>query len=387
MTVASVLRRNIFILSFLYSLQYGLIIFLNSSYLDELGFTDQGVGMISALGYAVALALMLLVPFALRMFGDRHLLVMGFVAAGALFFAVAVSTIPLVSALLLSAAIGLSVSLYVLIDIFLATVSGDIHKTGGRRGMYVTLVNGGLAAAQILLIVLLANGAFSFVYLVGSLMLFALAIISGRLLREFQDAEYERPDWPAVFRKVSASKDLQSIFCVQFLLQIFYSVMVVYVPLYLHEYIGMPLEHMAIVFAVMLIPFLVLEIPVGRLEDSAWGEQEVLLTGFVLSAIAVAALALITATSVWVWALALFGTRVGAALLDIGSEAYFFKHVHGGDSGEVSAYRMLRPIAYIIGPLLGVLFLFAFPLQYLFIALGVVMLLGLLPSLWLKDTR
>ncbi len=101
-----------------------------------------------------------------------------------------------------------------------------------------------------------------------------------------------------------------------------------------------------------------------------------LVVGFVAAALATMALAFIATPNIFVWAAALFLTRVGAALIDIGSETYFFKEVRGGDSGEMSAFRVLFPLSYIIGPVLGAAFLLVLPLQYLFIALGALLLLG-----------
>lgn len=387
MTAVSALRKNIFALSFFYSLPFGLLLYFNSSLLIERGLSEQASGVVLAGGYALSMLIMLTLPRLLRLYGNRMLFVVGTFLCAVLFLLVSMLHSPVLVAILLAVGIGVAVSTHVLFDIFLATTSGDVDKVGGRRGLFATLQNVAYILAQLLSIIILAHAALAYLYATAALALFVLAITGGALVRRFRDAPYEPYDWPGVWQRLSESKDLRSVFFIQLLLRIFYSVMVIYTPLYLHHHLGIPFESMALIFAVMIIPFLFLEIPVGRLEDSAWGEQEVLITGFVLLAITTGVLSFIVTPSIAVWAVALFATRVGASLVDIGSETYFFKHIHGGDSGEVSAFRVLHPLAYIIGPLASALFLYVFPLQYLFIALGILMLLGVIPSLILKDTK
>lgn len=387
MTEAAGLRRNVYIVSFLYSLQFGLLLFFNSSFLRERGFSDQEIGVVFAAGYALAILILHLIPRLLPLFGDRRLFAGGLFAAGLLFSAISVSTELLPVAIMLPMALAISMTLYVLLDIFLQTASADMNKIGGRRGLMSTLANGAYILAQFFAIFLLARGSFLLLYTVTACMLIVLGVVGYAAFRRFRDAAYEKPRLGGVLARLRTSSDLRNVFATQFLLRLFYSVMVIYTPLYLHEHIGLSLADMGIVFAVMLLPFILFEVAIGRLEDTRWGEQEVLLLGFAITAIATAGIAAIDSTSVVAWALALFATRIGAVCLDAGSEAYFFKHVRGGDAGVVSSFRMLYPLAYIVGPLAGAALLFVLPLKFLFIALGAVMLVGIVPTRALRDTR
>ncbi|HEY0010981.1 MAG TPA: MFS transporter [Candidatus Paceibacterota bacterium] len=387
MTEAGKLRRSVYIVSFSYSVQFGLLLFFNSSFLLDRGFTDQGIGLVFAAGYALAILLLLLIPRLLPLFGDRYLFTGGLLFASVLFFAIASSTGLAPVAVMLPVALALSMAMYVLLDILLQTVSADPDKIGGRRGLMATLTNGAYIVAQFLAVFLLARGPFSILYTVTAAMLIPLAALGFILFRRFRDAAYEKPRFGGVFRHLAESADLRRVFMIQFLLRLFYSIMIVYTPVYLHEHVGLTLAEMGTVFAVMLLPFLLFEVLIGKLEDTRWGEQEVLLAGFVIIAASTAAIAATDSTSVLVWGAALFMTRVGAVCLDIGSEAYFFKHVTGKEAGEVSSFRMLYPAAYIVGPLTAVGLLFILPLGALFVALGAVMLLGILPTIALRDTR
>lgn len=386
-TVASTLRRNTFLLMFLFSVPFGLLLYFNSSFLVERALSEQQVGLVLASGYALSVIIMLYLSTLLRRFGNRPLFIGGLILCGILFLLVSLTDSLLLMAIFLSAGIGVATSLYVLLDIFLAATSADVDRVGGRRGIFVTLRNGAYIVAQFIAIGILAYASFAHLYIVAATTLFLLAVVAYVLLRRFRDPTYEQYDWRGVWGRLRQSKNLRNIFFIEFLLRLFYSIMIVYTPLYLHEHIGIPFESMGLIFAIMIVPFILLEIPIGRLQDSLWGEQEVLMAGFLITSFTTAVLAFITTPNLLVWGIALFATRVGAALLDIGSQTYFFKQIHGNDSAEVSAFRVLFPIAYIVGPLLGASLLFILSFQYIFVALGALMLTGIISAYVLTDTK
>ena len=137
----------------------------------------------------------------------------------------------------------------------------------------------------------------------------------------------------------------------------------------------------------MLVPFLLLEAPLGRIADKYLGEQEFLVAGFIIMAIATALLSFVTVKSFALFAFLLFMTRVGAAMVEIMTDTYFFKKVDGKDAQVVGLLRTQRHFAGFAAPLFAGAMLILVPIQYLFIILGAVMLLGIPASLALKDTR
>ncbi len=70
-------------------------------------------------------------------------------------------------------------------------------------------------------------------------------------------------------------------------------------------------------------------------------------------------------------------------------DTYFFKKVDSLNANVISFYRMSSPLAYIFAPLLAVIMLslFSFDIKYLFLILGLIMILGLKFSLALRDTK
>ena len=100
--------------------------------------------------------------------------------------------------------------------------------------------------------------------------------------------------------------------------------MVIYTPIYLHEYIGFGWDKIGIIFSIMLLPFVILDFPLGKLSDKI-GEKKMLMAGFLIMTSSVLAIPLMTEPLLWLWAVILFMTRVGAATIESLSESYFFK--------------------------------------------------------------
>ena len=73
----------------------------------------------------------------------------------------------------------------------------------------------------------------------------------------------------------------------------------------------------------------------------------------------------------WIWATVLFITRIGASLVEISSESYFFKHVKEEDTGLISLFRMARPLSFILAPLVAipVVYFFSYSTSFYFLAL------------------
>ena len=174
-----------------------------------------------------------------------------------------------------------------------------------------------------------------------------------------------------------------------FILQIFYAWMTIYTPIYLHGNLGLDWGAIGIIFGIMLLPFIFVQFPAGELADSQFGEKEMLSIGFIITALATITMFFVTGKSILVWGLILFGTRVGAALVEVMCDVYFFKKVDNQNANLISFYRMGRPLAYIIGSLIATLMLSIpyFGLKNLFLVLGFMMFLGLRYSLALKDTK
>ena len=182
-------------------------------------------------------------------------------------------------------------------------------------------------------------------------------------------------------------RNVRNILMTDFLLNFFYAVMVIYMALYLTQNLGMGKVAIGTIFTVMLIPFVVFELPLGKIADKWLGEKEILTAGFILMAGSTAIIPFIHSKAIWLWALVLFLTRTGAAAVEIMKETYLFKKITDKDTDIMSISRNMQPVTYIIGPLLVSIFLSFFAFQYIWLALAVIMLGGIKFSLAIKDTK
>ena len=170
-------------------------------------------------------------------------------------------------------------------------------------------------------------------------------------------------------------------------MRIFFSIMAIYMPLYLYRTIGFSLSELGIMFSIMLLPFALFEFPLGKIADRYLGEKEILIVGFIILAASTASLSFITSASLAVWAGLLFVTRTGASAIEIATESYFFKHVNGKDTAQISMFRATRPFSDIIGPTIGSVSLLFIDLRFLFLVLGIFLLLGITVASRINDTR
>ena len=87
------------------------------------------------------------------------------------------------------------------------------------------------------------------------------------------------------------------------------------------------------------------------------------------------------------WMILMFMSRIGASLVEATTESYFFKHTKGTDANIMSFFRLTRPLAMVIGSLLGSATLLYLPFELMFVVLGLMMIPGIFYTLSLKDTR
>ena len=150
---------------------------------------------------------------------------------------------------------------------------------------------------------------------------------------------------------------------------------------------GLGWDKIGIIFSVMLVPFVILDFPLGKLSDKI-GEKKMLIMGFSVVVLSVLAIPFVKESVIWIWALMLFLTRVGAATIEIMNESYFFKEINEENADEISFFRNAPSISYIIAPLIAFPILFLIPsFEYLFFILAMILLIGLLISLRLKDVK
>ncbi|MEK7574639.1 MAG: MFS transporter [Patescibacteria group bacterium] len=376
----------IYLLSFLFNLHVTLPVYINSTYLAHFT-TEKFVGILYVISSALTIVAFSTISKILRKFGNYKV---AFFLFGIEFFALIGLTLTnndvLISLLfilsfIVTAIIGFN------LDVFLERFSTD-SSTGKIRGTLLSTANIAWIISPLIASFILTNGDYWKIFLAAALLLLPIFFLLHNSLKNFKDSEYKVTPIRNTLREIALNKNIFSIFTVSFLLQFFYSWMVIYTPIYLYTYVGFSWREIGVMFSIMLLPFVLTEAPLGRLADKRWGEKEVMSIGFIVIALATAMISFIQTKDMVLWTAILFMTRIGAAMVEIMSETYFFKKVDSSNANVIGMFRTMRPWAYVISPLVATaLFAFALPLKYIFIVLAVIMFLGLHWSLELEDTK
>jgi MFS family permease len=136
----------------------------------------------------------------------------------------------------------------------------------------------------------------------------------------------------------------------------------------------------------MLLPFVLIQFPLGWFADKLWGEKELLVIGFIIIAGSTLLIPYVPNKLFFLGGI-LFLTRVGASMIEVMSETYFFKKVNEKEPKVLSLYRLMTPVAFILGPISGGLIIHYFGFEPLFAILASLLLIGIILSLRLHDTK
>ncbi|MBI4121191.1 MAG: MFS transporter [Parcubacteria group bacterium] len=374
---------------FFFSFQLGLTLYITSSFLKNF-LPESFVGFVYIAASVASLFALLYTPKVLPTLGNYQTTL---ALLGLEFFALVAIALwpesPAVIPLFIIYQGFVTISLFN-IDIFIERYSEE-RITGSLRGIMLTVLNIAILLGPLVAGLILTNGDFWKVYLVAAFFTLPTWWIIARHFRNFKDPVYSDISLFVALKKVLFTKhpkdDIRHAGVASFLMNFFYSWMVIYTPLYLHDYIGFSWSEIGVILTIMLLPFVLFEIPVGRYADVRSAERKVMFFGFLIAAFFTGALALLKEPSLFVWAFFLFGTRVGMSFIEITSESYFFKRVKATDTSVISIFRDMRPISSIAGPLSASILLLFFDVRILFFALAGILLLGALNAALMRDAR
>lgn len=374
-----------YLIGFLYTLHTTLPVYINSSFLSQFT-TEAFVGIIYTLSSLATILTFITAPRLLRRFGNYRithaLLLIELLALVALSV---FQTLTLVAAAFLISFVAIALTGFTL-DIFLERFSIDI-RTGRIRGVFLTSVNAAWVIGPLIGTFIFSNTDYWKIFAAAALILVPVFFLLAGGLRQFTDPQYTNLPLVKTLKEIWRDRDIRRVFIASFLLQFFFSWMVIYTPIYLNNHIGFAWREIGIIFAIMLLPFVLIEMPLGRVADLRLGEKELLAVGFLIMAVTTGLISFIEIKTVALWAAVLFVTRIGAAMVEVMSETYFFKKINVARVNVISLFRAMRPWAYLLAPAVATVLLPFIPFRYLFLILGFLMFYGVRVALALKDTR
>ncbi len=378
-------RTIIHIAGFLFSIPIALTSYINSTFLKNY-ISEYGIAIVYAVASLITIWCLLKMPDILNKFGNRKALVTSATVSLVSFLTLGItgSAIMAIMAFILCF---ISFNLvFFSLDIFIEDFSKN-SETGGIRGMYLTFTSLAWVIAQLISGSVISRGSLRNMYFLSALFVTLVVGIFMVFFRDFKDPKYKKVSMIKAVKEYFKSKNISKIYFVSLILKFFYAWMIIYTPIYLHEHIGFAWSQIGIIFSIMLIPFVVLEFPLGKLSDKI-GEKKMLIGGFVIMILSTLAIPFVNSLFIPFWALALFLTRVGAATVEVMSESYFFKLVDEEDAEVIGFFRNTVPLSYVIAPLLAILVLYFVPsFKFLFLILSAILMLGLFVSLRLRDVK
>lgn len=367
-------RKIIYLAGFLYSISLALTYYINSSYLASF-VGEKYVGLIYTLASILSLLSLLALPAIFRKIGGYRFLVYTGLLSALSYLGMAFAVKPWAAASVFILSFTFNTLVLFSIDEFLKIFS-KIKEIGGVRGTYLTIVHVALISIQLAYWAFLGLFSFQTIYLLSFAITALFLFTTIGSLSRAPDPNYDRVSTLAFVGKFFKRRELLRAYLMSFLLQLFYAWMIIYTPIYLSLHLGFSWREIGIIQAVMLLPFLLIPYSMGRYGDK-FGERKMLIWGFVIVATATLVLFFADSHAVWVWALILFLTRIGAASIEVMSDAYFFKHINPENEEFIGVYRSTVPIAYIGGPLLASAIFFLVPaFNFIYAILAGIMFLG-----------
>jgi hypothetical protein len=367
---------SIGLISFIFTLHTAIPAYVDSSYLSL--FTDEHfIGEIYMAVAAVTVLCFFLIYRILKRYGD-------YATAVGLIILDAITLAGIVwgqSFAVIAAAFVLNMAILALIsftyDVFLETYTETAH-TGGVRGWFLTITNSAWILAPLIAGMLIYGHVYTGVFIAALVLLAPVIYLVHKNFRRFPDSAYESPSAWATIREVATMPDIWKLCVINTVLNTFYCWMIIYTPLYLAQTIGFDWSSIGIILTIMLVPFVLIQLPFGKLADEKYGEKGLMGIGF-----------LFHGTYHYRFGFCHFAQpdclggsaihhsyRRGFGRSD--DRDLFFQESESKESNILAAFRTTRQIPYFLAPAITGIGLFFTGSTGLFVILGVICLLPLI---------
>lgn len=376
----------LYFLGFVLNLSIAIPTYINSSFIEKF-IALKWVSLFFIAASLTTIFILSFYPGLIKRFRNYQVakIVLGLNAVGLLGLAFASSAL---SAFLFFILLNVSSVLLVInMDVFVESFSVD-KSTGRTRAIYFTFLNLGWVAAPLITSYILKDGNYRTIYLLAFVFLLPFYFVFTKKSKNLTDKiKYSSESPSQSIKKIFKNKNLRGVFFLALLLFIFYSLAVVYVPVYLHNVMGFSWSTLGIMFSIMLLPFVLFEIPAGILADKKLGEKEIFYLGFSILIISLLLFFFLKTKSPFIWGAVLFFSRTGASLVEAMRESYFFKKVDAEDVGIINFFRTTQPLGYLSGTILAMIILNFLPVQYAFLIAAAILLSSFYFLYTIKDTK
>lgn len=378
-------RNIIYLAGFLFSIPIALTSYVNSSALETY-ISKNYIGLLYAISSLLTILSLLSLPKILTRFGNRITTIIFSILC---FISLLLLAFIKIKFIFIFAFILFFISgnfVIATLDIFMEDFSKS-KKVGSLRGIYLTAMNLAWVIAQMISGSIIAKSSLQGIYLYSALILLPFVFIFNFFLRDFKDPIYKKVAIKKTIKAFIKDRHISKIYLINLILRFFFAWMIIYMSIYLREVIDLNWTQIGMIYSIMLLPFVLLSYPLGKLSDKI-GEKKLLIWGFVFIISFTLIIPIIQTNVLWIWMFVLFFTRVGAATIEVMTESYFFKVVNEEHADAIAFFRNTGPVAFVLAPLLAVIILIFIPsFSFIFYILSIILLFGLLVTLRLQDIK
>lgn len=377
--------KRMYVLSFLFSLHIAISAYVNSKFLTQI-IDESYVGILYTVAFLFTLFLLIKSSVILKNFGNRRLILVFLLINMLSLVGLITSINPYIIATSFILFSITNTLVFFCIDIFIEHF-GTTNTIGKTRGLYLTILNIAWVLSPLFSTFLITKeGGYRAIYILAFVMVAIMTVGLIFTTKSFEDKTYIKTPFLETFKYLKTNSHMLAIVTINFLLQFFYVWMVIYTPIYFYDHLGFSWDQIGVMFTIMLMPFVIFELPVGILIDKYnINKRTLLYIGFSIIIIFTFSISFIDTSSLMLWATILFMTRVGASIIESTAEIYFFTNAKEEDTYLLSAYRDMTPVSYIIAPVIATLIFLVFPYKYLFLILSIILAAGFIYIPMLKQ--
>ncbi|MDD3486761.1 MAG: MFS transporter [Candidatus Moranbacteria bacterium] len=360
--------------AFIQGISAASIIYLESDYFKISAGSDN-ISLFFIVAYAVSLFLIFNWHYLIHKWGKKKVFLGNLFAKGLALFALSFLPVGKVGILFLMMYIILIIMSWIDLDILLETYSRD-SQTGRIRGKYLTIMNLGYLVSPFFAGLIVDHWGFGPIFFLATLLTFSLFFLNYFFIRRAETDGVRSINFRNLLKQLLSRPNISRIFYISFLLEFFYALMVIYVPLYLLE-LGFSWADLGEIFTFMLVPFVILQYPAGFLADKKYEEKHMLIVALAVMAASTFSIFFLETTNLFLWGAVLFFTRVGASLIEILRDSYFYKRIDSRDIDIINFFRSLRPLASITGLLIAAPIVYFLHIRFVFPLVAIASLSGI----------
>lgn len=381
------MRGTLYELNFLLNVSLALILFYLGTFAASIGISETSFGYLMACAAAFSIPAFACVHAVTERWGVRKSLIASSLLCSLSLLGIAYSY-SFVSLLISVALAFISTSFIVcFLDAYVSENTSKGHNTGSVRGFFLAASNIAYIAAPAAAGLFAATMGYTSLFVVAACGMVPFIFLVYRHLpniRELKEGHTHTAH--RAIRKILRTPQLREVFIAQAIYRTFAIISAAYIGLFLTGSVGMAIAFMSIVLACMEIPYVLVQVPLGKLIDGAWREQTVAMIGFFILALTTTIIPLAVEISTPLfWMMLLFVQRIGGAMVELCLESFFFKHVKVVEQEEVAAFRSIYQITAVVGPALAASLLFIGGYTTVFFFLSSLMLYGVYTSFLLED--